>query len=126
MPREKKLSDSAFLILASVSRGWVHRSTTFHSDIWHISPGRGNGHKAIGRTPAGQKLIRDGLLTDESFPKLTDEGRAALTQATQEGRRLNYGVGRKPRVVKAEEKPTEGQTTGKGPKVLRELLRLEG
>ncbi|MBL1115379.1 hypothetical protein JK364_23700 [Streptomyces sp. 110] len=103
MLRSAKLSDGAFLILASVQQGWVYRSSTAHSDVWHISPGRGNGHKAIGRAPAGQKLVKDGLLTGGSEPTLTDEGRVALEKAKKEGRRLDYGVGRKPRVVTDQE-----------------------
>ncbi|MET9656407.1 hypothetical protein [Streptomyces sp. NPDC006510] len=99
MVRKAKLSDGAFLILASAAKGWVNRSITAHSDVWHISPGRGNGHKAIGRAPAGKKLIRDGLLTEGPSPSLTPEGRAALDEAQKAGRILDYGVGRKPCVI---------------------------
>jgi len=107
MPRSTKLSDGAFLILACAAKGWVDRSTTVHSDVWHISPGRGNGHKAIGRAPAGMKLIKDGLLTEGSRPRLTDKGRQLLEEAEKAGRKLDYGVGRKPSVV-TDEQPSEG------------------
>lgn len=108
MPREAKLSDGALLILACAAKGWAHRSTTMHDDVWHLSPQRGSGHKAIGRAPAGQKLVRDGLLTGGPFPAPTKAGRDALDAARKAGRRLDYGIGRKPRVV--QDDPQAGET----------------
>ncbi|MFH9731817.1 hypothetical protein [Streptomyces sp. NPDC017260] len=123
-PQKYRLSDRSHLVLECADRGWLTHLNGL--TCWSVNPGRGNGHRIVVTNATGQKLVRDGLLelTNGVECRLTAFGRNVLAQRRRDGWELDAGVGHKPR-LKQMPRESEKQSAGKGPAVLRELLRLE-
>jgi hypothetical protein len=135
MPKKKdaksvKISERALLVLNCAEQRWLSGRGI---ESWSVSPGRGNGLRFVVTQATVDKLVRDGLLdTSDYWCQPTALGRDVLWAKRAEGWELVSGVGHKPylkhtprETEPADPTPAPEQPADGGPKVLRDLLRLE-